>query len=256
MKKYLLWSAVILIVIFGNSYGARAQDEVTLLAPGSIKDTLEKLIPGFEAKTGRKVKATFSQGIRIQHQIASGEAFDVPVMQEPFPEVLASGNVVASSATPLANVALVVAVRQGAPKPDISTPEAVKQMLLAAKSISFPDPPGGSATGINFKETLKKLGIADEIQSKNKAATGGAGAMEAVAKGEVELGFAFLSEAKDSPGIDIVGPLPRAISTPTSLVGFVSTHAKDPAGAKALLDYLSSPDAAPVYRAQGMQPGR
>ena len=116
--------------------------------------------------------------------------------------------------------------------------------------------PGGSATGINFKETLKKLDIADQVQAKNKAATGGAGAMQAVAKGEVEIGFAFLSEAKDSPGIDIVGPLPRAISTPTSLVGFVSTHAKNPAAAKALLAYLSSPEAAAIYKAQRMQPSR
>jgi molybdate transport system substrate-binding protein len=79
--------------------------------------------------------------------------------------------------------------------------------------------------------------------------------MALVAKGEAEIGLTFLSEMKE-PGIDVVGPLPRGISTPTSLVGFVSSHAKDPAAAKALMDYLSSPDAAAVYKAQGMQPGR
>jgi molybdate transport system substrate-binding protein len=79
--------------------------------------------------------------------------------------------------------------------------------------------------------------------------------MALVAKGEAEIGLTFLSEMKE-PGIDVVGPLPREISTPTSLVGFVSSHAKDPAAAKALMDYLSSPDAAAVYKAQGMQPGR
>ena len=93
------------------------------------------------------------------------------------------------------------------------------------------------------------------MQPKIKLAQGGAGAMEAVAKGEVEIGLTFLSEMSE-PGIAVVGPLPREISTPTRLVGFVSSHAKDPAAAQSLLDYLSSPDAAAVYTAQRMQPGR
>jgi molybdate transport system substrate-binding protein len=184
-----------------------------------------------------------------------GESFDVPIVQPPYPELLASGNVVASSATPLASVSVGVAVRQGATKPDISTAEAVKRMLLAAKSISYPDAAGGAAAGVSFNETLNKLGISEQIEPKIKRTSGGAGAMALVAKGEVEIGLTFLSEMKE-PGIDVVGPLPLEISTPTSLVGFVSSHAKDPAAAKALLDYLSSPDAAEVYKAQGMQPGR
>jgi molybdate transport system substrate-binding protein len=146
-------------------------------------------------------------------------------------------------------------VRKGAPKPDISTPAAVKQMMLAAKTISYPDAAAGAAAGVSVDETLKKLGIAEQLESKIKRAQGGAGAMALVAKGEVEIGLTFLSEM-DDPGIDMVGPLPREISTPTTLVGFVSSHAKDPAAAKALLEYLSSPDATAVYKAQGMKPGR
>src|SRR6202030_4691491 len=110
-------------------------------------------------------------------QVTRGEVFDVPIVQPPYPEVLASGNVVASSATPLASVALGVAVRKGAPKPDISTPDAVKRMLLAAKSISYPDAASGAAAGVSFNETLKKLGIAEEMEPKIKRAQGGAGAM-------------------------------------------------------------------------------
>jgi molybdate transport system substrate-binding protein len=93
------------------------------------------------------------------------------------------------------------------------------------------------------------------MKSTIKLGQGGAGAMAMVAKGDAEIGLTFLSEMED-PGIDVVGPLPREISTPTSLVGFISTHAKDPAAAKALLDFLSSPSAAAVYKAQRMQPGR
>jgi molybdate transport system substrate-binding protein len=179
----------------------------------------------------------------------------VPIVQPPYPEVLASGNVVVSSATPLATVSVGIAVRQGAAKPDISTPDAVKRALLAAKSISYPDAAGGAAAGVSFEQTLQKLGIAAQLEQKLKRARGGANAMAMVAKGETDIGLTFLSEM-NVPGIDPVGPLPREISTPTSLVGFISAHAKDPAMAKALLAYLSSPDAAPAYAAQRMQPGR
>ena len=254
VTRYLL-STVVLAIAFGNPYGARAQSkEITLIAPGGIRAAVEQLIPGFERKTGNKVKATFGSGLGTKQQVASGEAFDVPIVQPPYPQVLASGNVVAGSATTLASVAVGVAVRKGAPKPDISTPAAVRKTLLAAKSIGYPNPSGGAAAGVSFDETLKKLGIAGQVESRLKRAQGGAGAMVMAAKGEVEIGLTFLSEMNE-PGIDIVGPLPAEISTPTTLVGFVSSHAKDPAAAKALLDYLSSPEAAPIYKAQGMKPG-
>ena len=225
------------------------------LPRGGIRAPIEQLIPGFESKTGNKVKATFGSGNGTKQQVIRGELFDVPVVQAPYDEVISSGNVVTSTETPLANVSVGVAVRKGAPKPDISTPDAVKRMLLSAKSISYPDAASGAAAGVSFNQTLKKLGIADQIQSKIKLAQGGAGAMDLVAKGEVEIGLTFLSEMED-PGIDVVGPLPRDISTPTILVGFVSSHAKDTAAAKALLAYLSSPEAAAVYKAKGMKPGR
>jgi len=251
----LLSSSAILTLLLSNPYGVRAQSEITLIAPGGIKAAIEQLIPDFERKTGHKVKATFGSGGGTKQQVVSGEAFDVPVVQPPLEPVLASGHVVAGSATPLATIALGVAVRKGAPKPDLSTPDAVKKSLLAAKSVSYPNPAGGAAAGVSFDQALKKLGIAGQIEPRLKRAQGGAGAMEMVAKGEAEIGLTFLSEM-DEPGIDVVGPLPRDLSTPTALVGFVSTHAKDPAAAKALLAFLSSPEAAAAYKAKRMQPGR
>jgi molybdate transport system substrate-binding protein len=250
-----LFSSVLTALILGNPYAVHAQGEITLVAPGGIRAAMEQLIPGFEHKTGHKVKATFGSGLGTKQQVAKGEQFDVPIVQPPYPEVLASGNVVASSAKTLASVSVGVAVKQGAPKPDISTADAVRRTLLAAKSVSYPNPAGGAAAGVSFDETLKKLGIAEQMQSKLKRAQGGAGAMAMVAKGEAEIGLTFVSEM-DEPGIDIVGPLSKEISAPTTLVGFVSSHAKDPAAAKALLDYLSSPEASAAYRAQHMQPGK
>ena len=248
------WLIVFLSCVALGASSARA-DEITLIAPGGIRAAIEKLIPEFERVTGHKVKATFGSGGGTKQQVARGEPFDVPVVQPPYPEVLASGHVVADSATPLATVAVAVAVRKGERKPDISTPDAVKRMLLAARSIAYPDARGGAAAGVSFEDTLKKLGIADEMQPKIKRAQGGAGAMTMLAKGEVDIGLTFLSEITD-PGVETVGILPREISTPTALVGFLSTHAKSPDAARALLRFLSSPDAAKAYIASGMKPGR
>jgi len=235
-----------------NTEGAK---EITLIAPGGIRAAIEQMIPAFEKKSGYKVKATFGSGLGTKKQVAEGGAFDVPVVQPPYPEVIASGNVLADSAKPLATIAIGIAVRKGMPKPDISTPDAVKKTLLAAKSVSYPNPAGGAAAGVSFMETLNKLGIADQMKATLKPAQGGAGAMAMVAKGETEIGLTFLSEMED-PGIDVVGALPTQISPPTSLVGFISAHAKNPEGAKKLLDYLASKDAAAVYKAQRMHPGR
>jgi len=140
---------VVFVLLLGVSCGAYAQSEITLIAPGGIRAPIEQLIPGFERKTNYKVKATFGSGGGTKQQVIRGEPFDVPVVQVPYQEVLDSGNVVVTSAKPLATVAVGVAVRKGARKPNISTADDVKRMLLAAKSISYPDAAGGAAAGVS-----------------------------------------------------------------------------------------------------------
>jgi molybdate transport system substrate-binding protein len=254
--KYRPSAFALMTFLVYSAQHARAQHEITLIAPNIIDGPIKELIPAFEAKTGRKINATFGAVVKTKDQIIHGEAVDVPLVEVPFDaEVIASGNVVAGSQTPLANVSIGVAVRKGAPKPDISTAEAVKRMLLAAKSIAYPDPSNGAAAGVSVDEALKKLGIAAQLQPKVKLAQGGARAMALVAGGEAEIGMTFLPGMADA-GIEIVGPLPREVSPPTVVIGFVSSHAKDPAAAKELLTYLSSPEAAATYKAQRFQPGR
>ena len=230
-------------------------EEITLIAPGGIRDAIEKLIPDFQRKTGYTVKATFGSGGGTRQRVVSGEPFDVPIVQPPLEDVLTTGHVIADSETPLATVAVTVAVRKGSPKPDIATAQAVRMMLLNANKVSFPDGARGAAAGVSFEKTLKQLGIADEMSPKLVRVQGGWNAMVVLAKGEVDIGLTFASEISD-PGVDIVGPLPREISTPTGLVGFVSAHARAPAAARTLLSYLSSPEAADVYKSLGMVPGR
>lgn len=252
--RYLFLPALVVLTLC-TSFSARA-DDVTLVAPGGMRCAMDRLRPDFERKTGHQVKVTIGSGGTTHQQVVRGEPFDVPIVQPPYQDVLASGNVVASSETPLATVALMVVVRKGDPKPGISTPEAVKQLLLAAKAISYPDGAGGlgGTAGISFDETQRKLGIFEQMKPKIKRVQG-VSLMQLLTRGDIDFAVTYASEVSD-PGVEVVGPLPREISIPTGLVGFLSAHAKAPEAAKALLSYLSSPDAAAAYQACGMQPGR
>jgi molybdate transport system substrate-binding protein len=258
--KHFLRAVATVGILLGAACGAYAQSEITLLMPGPVgRDLVPKLVAGFENKTGNKVKVTFAQGSRdsapwgTKQLVARGQALDVSVMFAPFPEALASGNIDPHSATTIARLVLALSVRKGAPKPDISTPAAVKKTLLAAKSISIVDPAQGTL-GYQAMEALKKLGIAEQVKDKLKAVPGSGDAEAAVAKGETDLCLGpELSDRLDD-GVDRVGGLPKGASTPVDIVGFVSTHAKDPKAAKALLEYLRSPEAEAAYKAAGMEP--
>jgi molybdate transport system substrate-binding protein len=252
--KYLLSSAVLTLAIGGSTCAGAV--EITLIAPGGIRAAVQQMIPDFERKTGNTVKATFGSGLGTKAQVVKGDPFDVPIVQVPYDDVIKSGHVVAASETPLANVSVGLAVRSGAPKPDISSADAVKKLLIGAKTISYPNAANGAAAGVSFDETLKKLGIAEEMKPKIKIAQGGSGAMALLAKGEVEYGLTFVSEIITEPGVEAVGPLPREISTPTFLSAFLSADSKNAEAAKALISFLSSPEAAAVYKARGMLPGR
>jgi molybdate transport system substrate-binding protein len=252
--KHLLTSAVIALAVAAPSCAGAV--ELTLIAPGGIRAAITQMIPEFERKTGNTVKATFGSGGGTKAQVVKGDLFDVPVVQVPYEDVIKSGHVVVASETPLANVSVGLAVRTGAPKPDISTPEAVKKLLLGTKFIAYPNAATGAAAGVSFNETLAKLGIADEMKPKIKIAQGGAGAMAMLAKGEVDYGLTFVSEIITEPGVEAVGPLPRDISTPTFLSAFLSADTKNAEAAKALISYLSGPEAAAVYKDRGMLPGK
>jgi molybdate transport system substrate-binding protein len=230
-------------------------DEVTLIAPGGMRCPVDLMKPGFERKTGHILKATIGAGGATHRQVVQGAPFDVPVVQPPYKDVIDSGNVIASTETPLAAVPIVVVVRKGDPTPDISSADAVKRMLLAAKAISYPDGAGGlgGAAGVSFDATQKKLGIYDQVQPKVTRMQGVA-LLDLLKRGDIDVAVTFASEVND-PGVEVVGVLPREISTPTALVGFISSHAKAPEAAKALLAYISGPDGAAAYRSCAMTPG-
>ena len=267
LGKHLFTAIFTLALVFGGGIRASAQIEITLLAPGPSRAPIDKIVANFQAKTNYKVKVTYVNGVATRQTVAKGQPLDVSIIIAPFPGALASGSIIPSSATPVAGILTAVAVPKGAPKPDISTPAAVKKALLAAKSIGYEDP-DFTVAGQGPVEVFSKLGITDQVASKSKVELGPASqgvspsAAEGVTKtnarlekGDIEIGLLMLSDMlPDKDKYDIVGVLPRKICTPVAMVGFISTHASDPAGAKALLQYFASPDAQAILKDAGYEP--
>jgi len=253
--KYLVSVAVVVALALGVPSNARAQTEITLLSPNPIQAEIDKLVADFQAKTGIHVKVTYGTGVSTRKTVASGQALDVSLLFAPFAEALKTGNIDRKSATVIARLRLAIAVKKGAPKPDISTPEAVKRTLLNAKSIISVDPEQGSVGGAVLL-ALDKMGITGQVKPKIKWVQGGGVVQDSVAKGESEIALGpYLSDMRN-PGLDVVGALPPGAATPVDITGFLSTSVKDPKAARALLDYLSSREATPTYQAAKMFPVR
>jgi len=247
--------------------GAQAQGEITLLAVGPMRAPTQKIVTAFEAKSGRTVKVTFANGVEGRRNVAKGQALDVSIIIAPFPGALTSGAIALDSATPIVTILTAVGVPKGRPKPDISSPEAVKKALLAARRIGYEDP-DFTAAGQGPWEALTKLGISEQVAGKSEVELGpGSQGISPEAtrntvktaarltNGDIDLGMLMLSDMiPDKEKYDIVGVLPRSISTPVPVVGFISTHVSDAAGARALLDYLASPEAQAIWKDAGYGP--
>jgi len=259
--------AIALACAAWSGASAQSQSEITLLAVGPMRAPTQKIITGFEAKSGRKVKVTYGNGVETRRTVAKGQPLDVSIIIAPFPGALTSGSIVLNSATPIASILTAIGVPKGRPKPDISTPDAVKKALLAAKRIGYEDP-DFTVAGQGPWEALTKLGIADQVAAKSEVELGpGAQGISPEAtrnaiktatrltNGDIDIGMLMLSDmVPEKDKYDIVGVLPRSITAPVSVVGFVSTHASDPAGAKSLLEYLASADAQAIWKEAGYGP--
>lgn len=254
-------------LVLGGWANARAQGEITLLAVGPMRAPTQKIVANFEAKTGYKVKVTYGNGADTRKTVAKGQPLDVSLIVAPFPGAIASGTILPGSATTVASILTAVGVPKGRPKPDISSPAAVKKALLAAKSIGYEDP-DFTAAGQGPWEALTKLGIADQVAAKSQVELGPAAqgisptatnnaikTSKRLENGDIDIGLLMLSDMlPDKDKYDIVGVLPRKICTPVPVVGFISTRASDPARAKELLDYLASPDAGAIWKEAGYEP--
>jgi len=227
--------------------------ELKVLTAGAYKQVLVALVPDFEKQTGHKVTLDNDTVGALTKRIEGGEAFDVAVLTPAAVNALISkGKLADGTRATLARVGVGVMVKSGAPKPDISSVDAFKRALIAAKSVAYIDPASGGSSGIYVAGLLDKLGIADQVKPKAKLKQGGYVA-DLIASGEAELGIHQISEIVPVKEVTLVGPLPADIQNYTVYAAGVGSGAKDGEAVKALIRALTGPAAAEVLKSKGME---
>ncbi|WP_341914713.1 substrate-binding domain-containing protein [Polaromonas sp. YR568] len=212
---------------------------------------LADLVTAFEQQSGCRVAIESVGGVDAARRVQAGEAFDVVILaSDAIDKLIASGHVLAGSRVDLVRSGVAVAVRAGAPRPDISTEDALRDAMRAARSISYSTGPSGVALAGLFE----RWGIAGEIQSRIVTPPPGIPVGSLVARGEVELGFQQLSELMHLEGITVLGPLPPAIQIITTFSAGVCSGTRHADAVRAMLAFMNTPQAAEAKRRQGMDP--
>ena len=222
-----------------------------------MRPVLGDIVAGFERETGYKVAMDFATAGVLRDRIRNGEAADVTILTRPTMDTLVrEAKIVPGSDVVVGRGNVGVAVRAGAPRPDVSSVEGFRRSLLAAKSIVYADPAQGGASGIHFARVLERLGIAEQMKSRTKLIPG-AGSGEVVARGEAEIAISGTMDLLRVPGADFVGPLPDELQNTTDFVyvAAVLANAKQPAAGRELIRSLLTPSAKSMIKAKGMEPG-
>jgi molybdate transport system substrate-binding protein len=238
----------ILVLLSPGTAGAA---EIKVLSAGAVRAIVTELAQAFEKDTGHTVTLAFGT-VGVTRKRLAEEPADVVIMTDvAIDESSAQGAVVAGSRNDIARTGMGVGVREGAPKPDISTPDAFKQALLAARSLTYVDPAQGATSGIHFAGLLQKFGIADAVKPKTTLVPGGYPA-ELVAKGEVEMVVHQISEIVPVRGVTLVGPLPKDVQKVTTYSAGIAKKAATPETARAFVAFLTSPAMKPKFVAAGL----
>ena len=240
MASALLWSSLA---------GAA---EIKVLSTQATEEAYRELVPQFEKATGHKVTTVFTGTLDANKRLAAGESYDLLIMSAPsIDEHIKGGKVVPGSRVDLAKSGVGVAVKAGAPKPDISTMDALKKTLLAAKSIGYSTGP----SGVYVVGLFQRMGIADEIKGKLKQTPTGVFVGSIIASGEAEIGFQQVSELSFFPGIDYVGPIPAEVQLITIFSAGIPAGTKQADVAKALVSFVTAPAAAAIFKKHALDPG-
>ena len=231
--------------------------ELKILATGSMAEPLKELGEDFTRETGNTLVFSLGTTGVVMNKIKAGETADVIVISvEAADSLQKDGKLIPSTRADVANSLLGAGVRAGASVPDISTVDAFKKAVLAARSISYPDPKLGATSGIYIESLFDKLGIASEAKAKATVKPVGAEVASVVANGEIELALTFLSELAPNKGVTIAGPFPDSIQNPTLYTAGVAAGTPNEAAARAFVTFITSAESAPKLRAMGVAPAR
>ncbi len=234
---------------------ASVTHELKIFSTIAVQSALEALAPQFETESGFRLRITWNTAPVLVKRLQAGETADVLLLNRAgIDTMIREGRVLPGSEVTLASSATALAIKAGAARPDISTPEALKQTLLAARAISYTDPAAGGASGIYFAKLLERLGIADEINAKTKFPPPAGLSGDFLLTGEAELAIQQKPELLQVPGIEILGMLPGDLHMVTVFVAGIEASSPQAATAKALIDFLRSRQAAEVFRAKGLDP--
>jgi molybdate transport system substrate-binding protein len=255
LKIALAGLAVIVATYSGITADAA---EIRVLASGSLKGALSQLAPDFQKSSGNMATIEYGPAGAIMGRIQKDDAADVVIVSRSQIEKLqSSGKVLPESLVNIAGIALGVAVRKGAPKPDISSVEAFKRSLLSARSIGYRDPATGSTSGTYAANLLERLGIAEDLKPKLRLDRTEGDVPEnvflAVARGEIEMQIGQITEIVIAPGVELAGPLPGEIQNTTVMAAGIVATSKAPDAARAFIRFISSPSARSVLKATGFQ---
>jgi molybdate transport system substrate-binding protein len=217
----------------------------------ATRQVLAELVDAYQQYAGQPVAIESVGGVDAAKRVAAGEAFDVVILaSDALDKLIAAGHVLAGSKVDLVHSGVAVAVRKGAPQPDISSEDAVRQAILAARNISYSTGPSGVA----LAKLFERWGIAEQIKDRIVTPPPGIPVGSLVAKGEVALGFQQLSEMLNLEGLSVLGPLPPAIQITTTFSAGVCATSQQAEAVRAMLAYMASPAAAEAKRRQGMDP--
>lgn len=248
-----LWTfAIAVLIVCGDKVNAA---EIKLLAGSAVTPVMTELIPKFEHISGHKVRPDLDGAIgAMTDRIMKGEAVDVTIVSAAQIDVLIrDGKVVAGSRVDLAKVGVGAFVRKGAPKPDVGSVEAFKRTMIAAKSIGYNDPAAGAPVSVYLIELFDRLGIAEEMKAKTTVFKQRSERFDAVARGDVEIGFNQVSEIVAASTVDLIGPLPAAIQRYTLFASGIVASSNEQDAGRAFVSYISSLEAHIVWEAKGFE---
>jgi molybdate transport system substrate-binding protein len=235
--------------------GMAAAADIRVLSVGAVQNAVRPLAVDFSKETGHKIVFTVGSPAVVAQKLKNGETFDAVIVSEPAMDALDKEGIVnPESRVRLANTGIAVAVRAGAPVPNLSTPEAFKEALLAAKSLVYGDPTLPNQSGEKAEQILAKAGLLDALKGKLRVIPGQAESQDLIAKGEVEMGLYNLSEIPESKGLKIAGPVPAPLQLTTTYEGALMSDGSVPQAAREFIRFLSDPDARAKWLAAKLEP--